>query len=126
VTEDTPMPHKRWVRIAAPGKKGSEILLSRAVDDEQRSFIGKQAGGRVLFYFHTNNFDADYNLFCAKGIEFTEEPRDEDYGRVAVFKDLYGNRIDLIEFSAVKRALCTRVGSVEYDKDFVFDDGGDC
>ncbi|MFI5361977.1 MAG: VOC family protein [Elusimicrobiota bacterium] len=95
--EDTPMPGgKRWVRLQAPGKNGSELLLSRAETDEQRACVGKQAGGRVLFFLRTDDFAADYRSFSAKGVEFTEEPRDQDYGRVAVFKDLYGNRIDLI------------------------------
>jgi catechol 2,3-dioxygenase-like lactoylglutathione lyase family enzyme len=95
--EDKLLPTKRWVRLEAPGKIGSEILLSKAVGEEQKSFIGKQAGGRVLFYFYTNNFQKDYDLYCAKGVEFTELPRKEEYGTVAVFKDIYGNRIDLID-----------------------------
>lgn len=98
VVEDTPLPSgKRWIRLKAPGNKGSEILLSRAVDDKQRSVIGNQAGGRVLFFLHTDNFESDFDLFRSRGIEFTEGPWDDRYGRVAVFKDLYGNRIDLIE-----------------------------
>ena len=97
VVEDTQLPNKRWVRLQAPGNRGSEILLSKAVDDKQRLAIGNQTGGRVLFFFHTDNFDADYELFKSSGIEFHEGPWDHDYGKVAVFKDLYGNRIDLIE-----------------------------
>ncbi|HEY2826069.1 MAG TPA: VOC family protein [Pirellulales bacterium] len=97
VTEDTLLPTgKRWVRLRAPGGNGSEILLSRAVDDQQRAAVGNQTGGRVLFFFHTDNFDSDYELFRSRGIEFTEGPYNHSYGRVAVFKDLYGNRIDLI------------------------------
>jgi catechol 2,3-dioxygenase-like lactoylglutathione lyase family enzyme len=97
VVEDTLLSTgKRWVRLRAPGEKGSEILLSRAVDERQRASIGNQTGGRVLFFLHTDNFDADFNSFSSKGIEFTEGPWDATYGRVAVFKDLYGNRIDLI------------------------------
>lgn len=88
---------KRWVRLKAPGGKGSEILLSRAVDESQRAAIGNQTGGRVLFFLHTDDFDGDYELFSSKGIEFVEGPWDHAYGKVAVFKDLYGNRIDLIE-----------------------------
>ena len=96
--EDTLLPGgKRWMRLQAPGGQGSEILLSRAVNDEQRAVIGNQAGGRVLFFLHTNNFEHDYAAFRSAGIEFTEGPFDHDYGRVAVFKDLYGNRIDLIQ-----------------------------
>ena len=97
VSEDTQLPTgKRWVRLRAPGGQGSEILLSRAVDDKQKAAVGNQTGGRVLFFMHTDDFDADYAAFKAKGIQFTEGPLQAEYGKVAVFKDLYGNRIDLI------------------------------
>lgn len=97
VVEDTLLPSgKRWVRLQPPGKQGSEILLSKVVNDEQRAAVGKQAGGRVLFFFHTNDFDADYALFRSRGVDFTEGPLEAPHGKVAVFKDLYGNRIDLI------------------------------
>ena len=99
VLEDIPHPSgKRWVRLGAPGRKGSEILLSRAVDDPQRASIGNQTGGRVLFFLHTDDFESDYTQMRARGVEFTEGPWDDSYGRVAVFKDLYGNRIDLVGF----------------------------
>lgn len=98
VEEDTLLSTgKRWIRLKASGGNGSEILLSRAVDDKQRAAIGNQTGGRVLFFFHTDNFDQDYQSFKSKGVEFIEGPWDHSYGKVAVFKDLYGNRIDLIE-----------------------------
>jgi catechol 2,3-dioxygenase-like lactoylglutathione lyase family enzyme len=98
VVEDTLLPGgKRWVRLKPPGGQGSEILLSRAIDDKQRDNVGNQTGGRVLFYFHTDNFESDYRRLLDFGIEFTEGPWDDSYGRVAVFKDLYGNRIDLIQ-----------------------------
>jgi catechol 2,3-dioxygenase-like lactoylglutathione lyase family enzyme len=97
VAEDTQLEKKRWIRLRAPGGKGSEILLSRAVDDKQRAAAGNQTGGRVLFFLHTDNFDADYARFKSSGIEFTEGPSEADHGKVAVFKDLYGNRIDLIQ-----------------------------
>jgi catechol 2,3-dioxygenase-like lactoylglutathione lyase family enzyme len=98
VAEDTLLPGgKRWVRLKAPGEEGSEILLSKATNEEQRGYIGKQAGGRVLFFLHTDDFDSDYELFRSRGVEFTEGPSKAPYGKVAVFKDLYGNRIDLIE-----------------------------
>lgn len=98
VSEDTTMPNgKRWIRLRTPGGGGSEILLSRAVDDKQSAAVGNQTGGRVLFFFHTDNFDADYENLRARGIEFTEGPRIEAHGKVGVFRDLYGNRIDLIE-----------------------------
>ncbi len=98
IVEDTVLPTgKRWVRIQAPGGKGSEILLVRAMDEKQRASIGNQTGGRVIFFFHTDNFDADYAQFRSKGVEFVEGPFDQPYGKVGVFKDLYGNRIDLIQ-----------------------------
>lgn len=97
VVEDTQLAKKRWVRIRPPGAQGSEILLSKAVDERQAAAIGNQAGGRVLFFLHTDNFEADYAKFSSLGIEFTEGPWNDSYGTVAVFKDLYGNRIDLIQ-----------------------------
>src|SRR2546430_13186677 len=74
VVEDTQLKNKRWIRLKAPGQKGSEILLSRAVDDKQRASIGNQTGGRVLFSLHTDEFDSDHASFRAAGIEFTEGP----------------------------------------------------
>jgi catechol 2,3-dioxygenase-like lactoylglutathione lyase family enzyme len=96
--EDTLLPTgKRWVRIRPAGNRGTDILLSRAVNDAQKSIIGNQAGGRVLFFMHTDNLAGDYASLRKKGVEFLEEPRHESYGDVAVLKDLYGNRIDLIQ-----------------------------
>ena len=100
VVEDTQLENKRWVRLRAHGGKGSEILLSKAVDDRQRACIGNQTGGRVLFFLHTDNLDSDYEKLTSLGVEFIEGPVKRSYGRVAVFKDLYGNRIDLIEPAA--------------------------
>ena len=98
IVEDTLLESgKRWVRLKAPGNGGSEILLSRAVGEKQHASIGNQTGGRVLFFLHTNDFEADYEALKAKGVEFTEGPWNHSYGKVGVFKDLYGNRIDLIE-----------------------------
>ena len=98
VEEDAPMPGgKRWVRLKAPGGGGSQLLLSRAVDDKQKAAVGNQTGGRVLFFLHTDDFDGDHRSFASKGVQFVEGPRREAYGKVGVFKDLYGNRIDLIE-----------------------------
>lgn len=100
LVEDTPLPGgKRWVRLRAPGG-GSDLLLSRAADERQRAAVGNQTGGRVLFFLHTEDFAADYERLRSLGVEFTEGPRDEPFGRVGVFLDLYGNRIDLIEARA--------------------------
>jgi catechol 2,3-dioxygenase-like lactoylglutathione lyase family enzyme len=97
VAENAQLKNKRWIRLKAPGGKGSEILLSKAVNEEQRAAIGNQTGGRVLFFLHTDNFDADYERLRSLDVEFVEGPALESYGKVAVFKDLYGNRIDLIQ-----------------------------
>jgi catechol 2,3-dioxygenase-like lactoylglutathione lyase family enzyme len=98
VVEDTPLAEgKRWVRIRPAGKQGSDLLLSRAVDQKQRLAVGNQTGGRVLFFLHTDDFASDYQTMRTNGVEFVEGPRDESYGTVSVFKDLYGNRIDLIQ-----------------------------
>jgi len=99
VAEDTLQPTgKRWVRLATAATQGGcELLLARAADDKQRAAVGNQTGGRVLFFFHTDDFDTDYRRLCEHGVEFTEGPFIHPYGRVGVFKDLYGNRIDLIQ-----------------------------
>jgi catechol 2,3-dioxygenase-like lactoylglutathione lyase family enzyme len=95
--EDAPRGQgKRWVRVAPPGG-GTALLLARAADRDQRARIGDQAGGRVGFFLHTDDFHRDHAAMLARGVRFVEEPRSEDYGRVAVFLDLYGNRWDLLE-----------------------------
>lgn len=89
---------KRWVVIAPPGSNGVSILLARASKPEQLDFIGNQAGGRVFLFLHTDDFWRDYKDMLSKGIEFEREPKEADYGTVAVFKDLYGTLWDLIQF----------------------------
>lgn len=98
--EDTYQPEqdKRWVVVAPPGSSGTTILLAKASKPEQVSFIGNQAGGRVFLFLGTDDFWRDYNEMIAKGISFVREPKEESYGIVAVFKDLYGNLWDLIQF----------------------------
>lgn len=97
--EDTPLsPEKRWVRVAAPGG-GSGFLLARAVE-EQQAYIGKQGGGRVWLFLESDDFAADHARLTANGVKFSEAPRHESYGTVAVFEDPFGNRWDLIEFKA--------------------------
>ena len=96
--EDTPLtPSKRWVRVQPPGSHGCCLLLAKAVGDEQVSRIGNQTGGRVFLFLHTDNFQRDYEFLKTKGVKFVREPSRESYGTVAVFTDLYGNLIDLIE-----------------------------
>ena len=95
--EDKEMtPEKRWV-VVAPSKDGAKILLARAATDQQRAAIGNSTGGRVGFFMHTTNFDETYENYKARGIEFIEQPRQEAYGQVVVFKDKYGNKWDLIK-----------------------------
>jgi catechol 2,3-dioxygenase-like lactoylglutathione lyase family enzyme len=97
--EDTYIPeqNKRWVVVAPPGAKESRLLLARAVGDEQLSRVGNQTGGRVFLFLCTNDFWRDYQALVAKGVSFVREPRNEPYGTVAVFKDLYGNLWDLVQ-----------------------------
>ena len=94
--EDKPLtPGKRWV-VVGP-EEGCSLLLARAATPLQESRIGAQTGGRVFLFLHTDDFNRDYEHYREKGIEFIESPRHESYGRVAVFRDLYGNLWDLIE-----------------------------
>ena len=98
--EDTYQPEqdKRWVVVSPPGSAGTTILLARASKPEQEPFIGNQAGGRVFLFLGTDDFWRDYNEMLSKGIEFVREPKKQSYGIVAVFKDLYGNLWDLVQF----------------------------
>ena len=91
-----PAQDKRWVVIAPPGAGATTIVLARASTDAQRRAIGHQTGGRVAFFLSTDDFWRDYDAMRANGIEFTREPTTEDYGTVAVFKDICGNLWDLI------------------------------
>ena len=96
--EDTRMSEtKRWVVIAPSGSTGCTLLLAKAANDAQKAAVGNQTGGRVFLFLHTDNFDRDYKKMQEAGIEFIESPRQEAYGKVVVFADLYGNRWDLIE-----------------------------
>jgi catechol 2,3-dioxygenase-like lactoylglutathione lyase family enzyme len=88
---------KRWVLIAPPGGSSCSILLAKASTEEQRSRIGNQTGGRVALFLYTDNFWRDYNTMLGKDVKFVRTPKEEAYGIVAVFEDLYGNLWDLIE-----------------------------
>lgn len=98
--EDTYQPEqdKRWVVISPPGSSGTAILLARASKPEQLSFIGNQTGGRVFLFLATDDFWRDYKEMIDNNIEFVRKPQEQDYGVVAVFKDLYGNLWDLVQF----------------------------
>lgn len=94
--EDTDMGGgKRWV-VVAPSGGGCALLLAKAKNDEQRAAIGKQTGGRVFLFLETQDFDRDYERYDELGVDFIEEPRRESYGKVVVFRDLYGNLWDLV------------------------------
>jgi catechol 2,3-dioxygenase-like lactoylglutathione lyase family enzyme len=99
--EDTYQPEqdKRWVVVAPPGGSGTTLLLARASKPEQEPFIGNQTGGRVFLFLNTDDFWRDYNNMLAKGIKFIREPKQADYGMVAVFEDLYGNLWDLLQLN---------------------------
>ena len=88
---------KRWVLVAPPGGAGASLLLARAARAEQESRVGDQTGGRVFLFLHTDDFWRDHRAMTERGVHFEEEPRHEAYGMVAVFRDLYGNRWDLVE-----------------------------
>src|SRR5688500_8159354 len=96
--EDTDLGgEKRWVRVAPPGGNAAALLLARAVGTEQQSRIGNQTGGRVFLFLETDDFRRDHDAYQSVGVRFVREPKDEAYGTVAVFEDLYGNLWDLIE-----------------------------
>ncbi|NQT60513.1 MAG: VOC family protein [Bacteroidetes bacterium] len=97
--EDTYQPEqdKRWVVVSPPGSTGVSILLARASKPEQELFIGNQTGGRVFLFLNTDDFWRDYHEMVQKGITFVREPKQQEYGMVAVFEDLYGNKWDLLE-----------------------------
>lgn len=96
-----PEQDKRWVTVAPPGSDGTgtTLLLARASKPEQEPFIGRQTGGRVFLFLNTDDFWRDYNAMQAKGIKFVREPKEAEYGTVAVFEDLYGNLWDLLQLN---------------------------
>lgn len=102
LVEDTYQPEqdKRWVVVAPPGSNGTTLLLARASKPEQLPFIGNQSGGRVFLFLNTDDFWRDYNEMVSKGIKFVRPPKEESYGLVAVFEDLYGNLWDLLQLNA--------------------------
>lgn len=98
LVEDRAVPeqHKRWVVVSPPGAIESRLLLARPSTPDQEARIGNQAGGRVFLFLSTDDFWRDYEAYRARGIEFARPPREEAYGTVAVFRDLYGNLWDLL------------------------------
>jgi catechol 2,3-dioxygenase-like lactoylglutathione lyase family enzyme len=88
---------KRWVLVSPPGSRGTSLLLAQAATPEQASRIGNQTGGRVFLFLHTDDFWRDYKLLQLRDVQFVRDPKEEPYGTVAVFADLYGNLWDLIQ-----------------------------
>lgn len=97
--EDTYQPEqdKRWVVVSPPGSDGVTLLLAAASSEEQTNFVGNQSGGRVFLFLNTDDFWRDYHQMTSRGVNFVREPKEEIYGWVAVFEDLYGNLWDLIQ-----------------------------
>ena len=103
LVEDTPLGDgKRWVVIAPPGSDGTTLLLAQAANPEQASRIGNQTGGRVFLFLNTDDFWRDYRQMTERNVKFVREPKEEPYGIVAVFEDLYGNLWDLLQLKAKK------------------------
>jgi catechol 2,3-dioxygenase-like lactoylglutathione lyase family enzyme len=94
--------YKRWVLIRPPGSQGTDLLLARASTPEEESRIGNQTGGRVFLFLHTDDFWRDYREMTSRGVKFVRAPREESYGTVAVFEDLYGNQWDLLQLASPK------------------------
>ncbi len=98
LVEDTPLGDaKRWVLVAPPGSGGTSLLLAKAATPDQMARVGDQTGGRVFLFLHTDDAWRDYEDMKSRGVAFREAPRQEAYGTVAVFEDLYGNRWDLLQ-----------------------------
>ncbi|MEL7312909.1 MAG: VOC family protein [Pseudomonadota bacterium] len=95
---DQPEQNKRWVVVRPHGSDATSIVLARPSNDRQKDFIGDQTGGRVTFFLSTDDFWRDHALFQSRGVTFVREPLEAPYGTVAVFKDLYGNLWDLIQY----------------------------
>jgi catechol 2,3-dioxygenase-like lactoylglutathione lyase family enzyme len=88
---------KRWVLVAPRGSRGTSLLLAKASTHEEEQCIGNQTAGRVFLFLHTDDFWRDYRTMTSRGVRFVREPKEEPYGTVAVFEDLYGNRWDLLQ-----------------------------
>jgi len=106
MVEDTRLSEtKRWVLVRPKGGDSCCLLLAKAANDEQRSRVGNQTGGRVFLFLHTDNFEIDYQNLLDHQIDIVRQPQREEYGTVAVFKDLYGNLWDLIEPAGENKLL---------------------
>ena len=103
--DDIDQGSKRWVTVQPKGASESQIVLAKPSNKEQEKYIGDQGGGRVWLFLQTDDFWRDYNTMKDNGVNFKEQPREEPYGTVAVFEDLYGNLWDLIEPNENNRGL---------------------
>ncbi|OIQ33687.1 MAG: extradiol dioxygenase [Alphaproteobacteria bacterium MedPE-SWcel] len=99
LAEDVDQGHKRWVRILPPGATQGSLILARAETPTQQTVIGDQFGGRVGLFLATDDFARDHAAMVEAGVTFEEAPRHEPYGTVAVWRDPFGNRWDLIQFA---------------------------
>ena len=99
LAEDIDQGHKRWVRVTPPGG-GTGFILAEPANTRQRAAIGEQGAGRVWLFLETQDFAADHKRLITAGVHFEESPREESYGTVAVFHDIFGNRWDLIQYRA--------------------------
>jgi catechol 2,3-dioxygenase-like lactoylglutathione lyase family enzyme len=97
LTENVDQGRKRWVRVTPKGGQGASLILAKAEGKQQVSAVGDQAGGRVFLFLETDDFDRDHANMLAAGVVFEEAPRDEPYGKVAVWNDPFGNRWDLLQ-----------------------------
>ena len=94
---------KRWVLVTPPGSAGTNLLLAKAATPEQASRVGNQTGGRVFLFLHTDDFWRDYRVMQEREVKVVRPPKEEDYGTVAVFENLYGNKWDLLQLRPGKR-----------------------
>ncbi|MGC6062008.1 VOC family protein [Enterobacter kobei] len=106
--EDLPLQDKCWVIVTPDSECGCNILLAPASNERQMAFIGNQCGGRVFLFLQTDDFWRDYSAMKLRGVEFCEVPREEEYGTVVVFEDIYGNRWDLFQKDKLHNTLTLR------------------
>jgi catechol 2,3-dioxygenase-like lactoylglutathione lyase family enzyme len=96
LTADIDQGSERWVTVEPPGG-GTQLVLARAAGPAQAALVGNQAAGRVFLFLETVDFAGDHARMTAAGVQFEEPPRHEPYGMVAIWRDPFGNRWDLIE-----------------------------
>jgi catechol 2,3-dioxygenase-like lactoylglutathione lyase family enzyme len=113
LVEDTDLGgEKRWVLVTPPNSTGTYLLLARAANPHQESRVGDQTGRRVFLFLHTDDFWRDYHAMRSRGVVFETEPRQESYGVVAVFGDLYGNRWDLVQLKNAEPGNSANRGTI--------------